>query len=34
MCTCLLTNLESVKFAALKHIEYILDNLGCSIGSD
>lgn len=28
----LFTNLESVRIAALKHIEYILDNIGCSIG--
>lgn len=32
MKTCLLTNLEAVKIASLKHIEYIFDNIGCSIG--
>ena len=29
---CLYTNIESVKTACLKHIEYIFDNIGCSIG--
>jgi hypothetical protein len=28
----LFSNLELVKTASLKHIEYIFDNIGCSIG--
>lgn len=30
--TFLFSNLELVKTASLKHIEYIFDNIGCSIG--
>lgn len=31
---CLLTNLDALKAAALKHIEYLIENIGCSIGTD
>ena len=30
---CLLNNIESVKTACLKHIEFIFENIGCSIGN-
>jgi len=30
---CLFSNIEAVKTASLKHIEYIFDNIGCSIGN-
>ena len=30
---CLFNNIESVRSACLKHIEFIFDNIGCSIGN-
>ena len=31
---CLLSNLDAIKAAALKQIEFLVDNLGCSIGNE